>query len=240
MRIDKYLADCNIATRSEIKKLIKQKRVTINEQLVKTAKTQVDETSDIVQFDGQTVSYQKAYYYLLNKPAGILSATRDLSQVTVLDLLDDEDYRADLFPVGRLDKDTTGLLMISNDGKLSHQLLSPKKHVQKQYYAAIEGIVTAETVEAFAQPMTLKDGLVTKPAKLEILTVDEANNTSEILVTIAEGKYHQVRRMFAANDLHVAALKRIKMGNLTLPDDLAEGEYRPMTTAELALIQQSE
>ncbi|KRN88491.1 pseudouridine synthase [Ligilactobacillus ceti] len=239
MRLDKYLADLKIGTRSEIKKMIKQKRITVNQEIVKNGKLQIDETTAQVVVDGEMMQYQTMYYYILNKPQGVLSATNDAVQKTVLDLFSPADYRDDLFPVGRLDKDTTGLLLISNDGELAHQLLSPKKHVAKTYRAEIAGFVTEAEVDKFAAGMTLKDGSELKPAQLVILKHDQAGNKSQIEVTIHEGKYHQIKRMFGAVGMKVETLQRLTMGSLRLPKDLALGKYRPLTSAELQELQKN-
>lgn len=233
MRIDKLLSNLGIGTRSEIKKLIKQKQVKINDNLVKNGKEQVDPEVDKITVNDQSVSRQLTRYYMLNKPQNVITATTDASQRTVLDLIDKADLVKDLAPVGRLDKDTTGLLLLTNDGQLSHRLLAPHKHVNKTYQATIDGIVTEETVNEFKDGIKLKDGTLCKPADLKIISTSEDENQSKIEITITEGKYHQIKRMFAACGMHVATLKRISMGPLTLDPSLDEGQYRPFSDKEI-------
>lgn len=224
MRIDKYLANMNVGSRSEVHKLIKKGIVKVNDQLVKTPKEQVKD-SDEVTVNNQVVSYQKYHYFLLNKPKGVLSATEDRSQGTVISLLKPQDQYQGLAPVGRLDKDTTGLLLITNDGQLNHNLLAPGKHVAKIYRAEIAGVADEETVKIFASGMTLGDGTKLKPAKLKILKQDKEDDTSEIEIEISEGKYHQIKRMFGEVGMKVTTLDRLSMGKLTLPEDLKRGDY---------------
>ncbi|MBO0441802.1 pseudouridine synthase [Candidatus Enterococcus ikei] len=233
MRLDKFLAETGIGSRKEAKQLLKKNLVTVNDRVVKDGKTQVNETQDIIKFAGEELTYQKYYYYMLHKPQGVISATEDKWDQTVVDLLRDEDYREDLFPVGRLDKDTEGLLLLTNDGQLAHQLLSPKKHVDKEYFAKVQGIVTEEDILHFAAGFALTNKEQVKPSKLVIKSVDEVNETSEICLIIQEGKFHQVKRMFEAVDKKVTYLKRLRMGHLWLDEDLALGEYRALTEAEL-------
>lgn len=229
MRLDKYLADMGIGTRSEVKKLIRQGKVTIDGRKAKAPEEKIDGKEQNVCVDGTPVVYETFEYYMLNKPAGVISATYDKEQKTVLDLIESR-KRKDLFPVGRLDKDTEGLLLITNDGNLSHRLLSPKKHVDKLYYAKVEGVVTEEDVTRFANGLDIGEGEYTKPAKLKVLLSDEI---SEIELTIQEGKFHQVKRMFEAVGKRVIYLKRLSMGNLRLDKTLALGEYRPLSKKEL-------
>lgn len=233
MRIDRFLSHMNVASRKELKVLFKAGRVRVDGTVVKDAKFKVNEAT-VVYVDDEPVRYQTYFYWLMNKPAGVISATTD-PQKTVLDLLAPADLRDDLFPVGRLDKDTTGLLLLTNDGDLSHALLSPKKHVSKVYRATIAGIVTAEDQARFEAGLVLSD-FTAQPAQLEILSVDEAQQGSQIAVEIHEGKFHQVKRMFHAVGKEVLTLERLKMGPLALPDDLDRGQYRALTDAELALL----
>lgn len=233
MRIDRFLSHMNVASRKELKVLFKAGRVRVDGTVVKDAKFKVNEAT-VVYVDNEPVRYQTYFYWLMNKPAGVISATTD-PQKTVLDLLAPADLRDDLFPVGRLDKDTTGLLLLTNDGDLSHALLSPKKHVSKVYRATIAGIVTAEDQARFEAGLVLSD-FTAQPAQLEILSVDEAQQGSQITVEIHEGKFHQVKRMFHAVGKEVLTLERLKMGPLALPDDLDRGQYRALTDAELALL----
>lgn len=233
MRIDKYLANMNVGSRKQVHELIKQGIVTVNGKVVKTPKEKVKE-GDVVEVNGEEIKYQQYHYFLLNKPKGVLSATEDLHQKTVIDLLDPKDRYKDMSPVGRLDKDTTGLLLLTNDGQLNHELLAPSKHIDKVYRAEIAGVADGETVKVFAQGMTLKDGTSLKPAKLEILETDEENDTSKIEITIKEGKYHQIKRMFGAQGMKVVELERLQMGSLKLDPALKRGQYRELTDEELA------
>ncbi len=236
MRLDKFLADMNFGSRKEVKQSIKKGYVTVNGTVVKSDKFQVEEQKDLVLFVGERVHYQKDFYYLLNKPGGVVSATVDNHDATVLDLFDNDTFREDLFPVGRLDKDTEGLLLIMNDGQLAHRLLSPKHHVEKEYYAEVAGIMTPEDVVLFKEGLTIDGGEVCLPAELMIDTVDEAANTCQIRLILHEGKFHQVKRMVKAVGKEVTYLKRLRMGGLTLDETLALGEFRPLTQDELKLL----
>ncbi|WP_297074577.1 pseudouridine synthase, partial [uncultured Enterococcus sp.] len=194
MRLDKFLADMEFGSRKEVKQFIKKGRVKVNGVICKSDKTQVDELNDHILFDDELVHYQNQFYYILHKPQGVISATVDNFDETVVDLLDDDVFREDLFPVGRLDKDTEGLLILTNDGALAHQLLSPKKHVEKAYYAKVSGQMTPEDVVAFKQGLTIDQKEVCLPAELTILSYDEALDESEIELVLHEGKFHQVKR----------------------------------------------
>lgn len=232
IRLDKYLADMGAGTRQEVKRCIRQGRVKVDGVTVVKPEMKVDENSSSVSLDDQTVGYAAYEYYMLNKPAGALSATEDAKDTTVVELIESR-KRKDLFPVGRLDKDTVGLLLITNDGALSHRLLSPKHHVDKRYYAKIEGIVTQEDVKAFETGVnigTIQNEEWTRPARLEII---KSAPISEIRLTIQEGKYHQVKRMFEAVDKKVLYLKRECMGSLELDESLEPGSYRALTDEEL-------
>lgn len=231
MRLDKYLAEAGMGSRKEVKSVLKTGKVTVNGKVIKDGKLHVDESKDQVNYGEQLLSYQEFYYYLLNKPAGVVSATKDNIDKTVVQLLKAQDFRADIFPVGRLDKDTEGLLLLTNDGALSHNLLSPKKHVEKEYFAQIRGQVTEETIQQFAAGLTLKSGEAVKPGELFIEKSDE--ESSEIRLIIHEGKFHQVKRMFEAVDMKVTYLKRIRMGSLQLDKTLNLGEYRPLKSEEI-------
>lgn len=224
MRIDKYLANMNVGSRKEVHQLIKQGIVAVNGTTVKTPKQQVKE-SDQVTVNGDAVAYQKYHYFLLNKPKGVLSATEDRSQPTVISLLAPQDRYQGIVPVGRLDKDTTGLLLLTNDGQLNHELLAPGKHVDKVYRAEIAGVANDATVKTFASGMTLGDGTKLQPAELKILSQDEEHDRSTTEIKIREGKYHQIKRMFGAVGMKVVELERISMGKLTLPANLKRGEY---------------
>lgn len=224
MRIDKYLANMNVGSRKEVHLLIKKGIVAVNGVTVKTPKQQVKE-SDQVTVNGDAVAYQKYHYFLLNKPKGVLSATEDRSQPTVISILAPQDRYQGIVPVGRLDKDTTGLLLLTNDGQLNHELLAPGKHVDKVYRAEIAGVANDATVKTFASGMTLGDGTKLQPAELKILSQDEEHNRSTTEIKIREGKYHQIKRMFGAVGMKVVELERISMGKLTLPANLKRGEY---------------
>lgn len=217
-------------TRSEVKKAISKGLVRVNNVIVKKPETKLDTDSDHVLFDGVLVGYAQHEYYMLNKPSGVISATEDKREKTVIDLII-ERKRKDLFPVGRLDRDTEGLLLISNDGELAHRLLSPSKHVDKVYYAKIDGEVTIEDVEAFQQGVDIGEEKLTRPAKLRVL---KSGTQSEIELTICEGKFHQVKRMFQAVGKEVVYLKRLQMGTLILDESLKPGEYRELTEQEIA------
>lgn len=229
MRLDKYLCEAGAGTRSEVKELIRRGRITVNEKPAGKPDQKISETSDSVCLDGQPVLAAGNVYYMLNKPAGYVSSTVQTDGPSVLDLLADAPGKG-LFPAGRLDRDTEGLLLITNDGKLSHDLLSPKKHVEKEYYAKIEGIVTEEDVVRFEEGLDIGEKRRTLPARLLIL---QSGTESEILLTIREGKFHQVKRMFEAVGKRVVYLKRVSMGSLTLDEALASGAYRPLTADEL-------
>lgn len=258
LRLDKYLADLGIGTRSEVKKLIRTKQITVNGVPALKPEIKIDEQADEVCLRGEKLSYAAYEYYLFHKPAGCISATEDRVHQTVMDYLTDT-VRSDLFPVGRLDIDTEGLLLITNDGALAHELLSPARHVAKTYYAKVQGQVTEEDVELFRQGVDIGEDRLTKPAKLVILKNDlsckeiasepyhmanvakndviggemEDSIFSEIELTITEGKFHQVKRMFHAAGKEVVYLKRLSMGSLVLPEDLKPGEYRKLTDEEL-------
>ena len=233
MRLDKYLAEMGAGTRSEVKKLIRAGRVTINDAVAEKPEQKLDPEADTVCLDGEVLLYAAYEYYLFHKPAGCVSATEDKVRKTVMDYLTDT-LRDDLFPVGRLDIDTEGLLLITNDGALAHELLSPAHHVPKTYYARVAGRVTEEDVRQFQKGVDIGEEKLTKPAELVILASGEE---SEIELTITEGRFHQVKRMFQAVGKEVLYLKRLSMGPLTLPETLLPGEYRALTQEELNLLQ---
>ena len=233
MRIDKMLANLGYGSRKEVKTLLKNKAVKVNDEIIKDAKYQVDPTVDDILLYNEKIEYKDFIYLMMNKPPGVISATEDTREETVIDLLQIEDSVYSPFPVGRLDKDTEGLLLITNDGKLAHRLLSPKKHVPKTYFAVIKGIVGEEDISAFQNGVTLDDGYVTKPGYLKIL---KSGETSDIELTISEGKFHQVKRMFESVGKKVMYLKRISMGPLLLDETLELGEYRELTDEEIELL----
>ncbi|EGT2205284.1 rRNA pseudouridine synthase [Clostridioides difficile] len=234
-RIDKILSNLGYGSRSEIKKYCKQGSVVVNGSEVSNPGTQVDTENDEILFNGEEVIYREYIYLMMNKPDGYISATTDKYDPTVLDLIGLSYLAFEPFPVGRLDKDTEGLLVLTNDGKLSHRVLSPKKHVPKTYYAKIDGVVTEEDVEAFLEGVVLDDGYKTMPSQLNILKSDDE---SEIELTIHEGKFHQVKRMFESVGKKVVYLKRLSMGNLKLDESLELGEYRELTDEEVKLIEE--
>lgn len=237
MRLDKLISHCGYGSRKEVKEILKKENVEVNGKRVKDGKFSVNEVSDNVTLNGEVLEYQKYFYYMLHKPEGVISATEDNRHKTVLDLLSREDYRDDLFPVGRLDKDTTGLLILTNDGKLSHNLLSPKKHVSKCYHALIEGVVTEEDVAKFKEGLVISGDEECLPGYLTIVSVDEKLKQSRIEVVISEGKYHQVKRMFEAVGKTVMTLHRHSMGGLILDATLSKGSYRKVTQEELEVLQ---
>ncbi len=212
--------------------MLKAGRVTVNGKKEKSAKLQINEERDEIRFDGQVLEYEEFVYYMMNKPQGVISATEDSIHRTVLDLLDDIARTKEVFPVGRLDIDTHGLLLLTNDGKLAHALLSPKRHVDKTYLAQVEGIMSQEDVETFAKGIPLKD-FTCQPAKLELVSVDPEKNQSLVRVTIAEGKFHQVKRMVSYCGKEVVDLQRVTMGTLALDENLERGEWRRLTKEEL-------
>ena len=230
MRLDKYLCETGFGTRSQVKDLLKKGQVMVNGEVVKKPELKINETTDQILCQGKKASYQKNIYLILHKPAGVVSATEDNREKTVLDLVRPEDRKNGLFPVGRLDKDTEGLLLLTDDGELAHRLLSPKKHVDKTYYAKIDGQVTEEHVKQFREGLNIGDEKKTLPAVLTILL---SGPVSEIEVTIHEGRFHQIKRMFEAVGCKVTYLKRLSMGSLVLDETLPPEEYRPVTEAEL-------
>lgn len=233
MRLDKYLVHVGYGTRSVVQKVIRSKKVKVDHEVVVKPETSINPVTSIVEVNGERMDYEEFYYFLLNKPGGYITATEDNREQTVLDLLEQRDQNKEVFPVGRLDKDTEGLLILTNDGKMAHSLLSPKHHVDKVYYAKVLGRMEEADIETFAKGIVLSDGTTYEPGKLEIITSGEE---SEIYVTIREGKFHQVKRMVQAVGKEVTYLKRIKMGGLSLPEDLSLGTYRRMTQEELDLL----
>ena len=232
MRLDKFLVACAVGSRTEVKNFLKSGRVTVNGKKEKSAKLQINEETDEICFDGQKLDYEEFVYYMMNKPQGVISATEDPKHKTVLDLLDDLARSKEVFPVGRLDIDTHGLLLLTNDGQLAHALLSPKRHVDKTYLARVDGIMTQEDVETFAKGIPLKE-FTCQSAKLELVALDREKSQSLVRVTIAEGKFHQVKRMVAYCGKEVVDLQRLAMGTLILDENLKRGEWRRLTKEEL-------
>ena len=232
-RLDKVLSNFGFGTRSEIKQLIKNGAVKVDGAAVKDSGMQVSPDSSVIDVDGKILNYREFIYIMMNKPAGVISATEDNKQRTVLDILPEEFKCFDLFPAGRLDIDTEGLLLLTNDGKLAHELLSPKKHVPRRYYALVDGIVSEDVAESFKEGIILDDGYKTMPAELFII---KGGQRSEIELVLHEGKFHQVKRMFEAVGRKVLFLKRIRMGELDLDPELAAGECRELTAHEVRML----
>lgn len=230
MRLDKFIAGCGIGSRKDVKALIRAGRVQVNDTIAKREAVQVDEKQDSIKLDGELLFYTRFQYLMLHKPAGVVSATFDQHFQTVLDLVPEQYRHFDLFPVGRLDIDTTGLLFLTNDGALAHRLTSPRHHAEKTYFVRVDGFVGETDVLAFRDGIRLDDGYLCKSAALRIVS---AGAESEVELTIHEGKFHQVKRMFEAVGKRVLVLKRLSMGGVTLDPSLPEGEMRPLTQAEL-------
>lgn len=242
IRLDKMLSHMGYGTRSEVRKAVKQGLVTVDGRPVKDSGMAVDAGTQDVRFGGERVLYREFIYLMMNKPPGVISATEDARERTVVDLLSPADAALQPFPAGRLDKDTEGLLLLTNDGQLAHRLLSPRKHVPKTYEAKVAGSRTVgdADVQAFAAGVKLDDGYITMPAELEVKETDEGPDgraISVVRLTIREGKYHQVKRMFEAVGLKVVHLRRLSMGPLVLDASLAPGDYRELTEKELRLLQ---
>ncbi len=229
MRLDKFLCDTGIGSRSVVKQLLKKGLVTVNGAVETSPDKKIEEHSDIIIFDHKKLSYSKFHYYMLHKPAGVITSTQDKKEKTIMHLLENIPTR-NLFPVGRLDKDTEGLLLITDDGDLAHKLLSPKKHVDKTYLVELEFPITKDAVESLEAGVDIGDKELTMPAKVKI--IDE----NRIEIIIQEGRYHQVKRMMRAVDNKVLYLKRISMGPLLLPPDLEKGCFRPLLETEIQLL----
>lgn len=233
-RLDKILASFYSLSRADTKKLMKKQCVRVNGRAVDSLDIKVDPACDEITVDGESITYRKYIYIMLNKPKGIISASEDKTEKTVTDLVPPELYRNGLFPAGRLDRDTTGFVLITDDGGFAHRILSPKNHIEKTYHALLEKPLTDEDIVHFLSGVELKDGTLCLEAKVRMLE----GNTAEVI--IHEGKYHQVKRMFAALGNRVIELKRVKMGSLALDDRLEEGQCRELTAEEVALIEQKE
>ncbi len=231
-RIDKIIASQGKYSRSEVKKLVKAGLVTLNGEKVRSCDLKCDADTDSIVVDGERLDYKKHIYIMLNKPKGVISATQDTNQPTVLDLVPNELKRQGLFPAGRLDGDTTGFVLITDDGDFAHRILSPKNHIMKTYHASLSSPLTQQDIEKFKQGLVLGDG--TKCLEAEVSVLDGKSNVAQI--SICEGKYHQVKRMFASLGNKVVELKRIKMGGLFLDEELEEGQCRELTEKELKLI----
>lgn len=238
IRLDKYLSDMGKGTRSQIKSDIRKGMVCVNGAVENSPERKVTKEDEIT-YGQERVSYEKYRYYLLNKPSGVITATKDESERTVLELIREEDRIPGLFPVGRLDKDTEGLLLLTNDGELAHQLLSPRKHVRKTYFVRLEGILSEDDIARLHQGIALKDKTICKPAECTVKGADYDAGTCEVELSITEGKYHQVKRMMAACKTKVVYLKRISMGDLKLDASLETGAYRELSKEEVLLLKES-
>ena len=228
IRLDKYLADMGQGTRTEVKKAIKKGKISVNQEIIKNPEYKVDTQTDVVVADGKKIVYEDLVYYMLNKPQGVVSATEDKREKTVLDLIRDK-KRKDLFPVGRLDKDTEGLLLITNDGELAHQLLAPKKHVDKKYFVRLKTPLLEADRKHLEQGVDIGEDKLTMPSRVFFLNEEK----DEVEIIICEGKFHQVKRMFQAVGNEVVFLKRLSMGSLVLDEKLQIGEYRLLTSEEI-------
>ncbi len=231
VRLDKFLCDCNMGTRSQVKDAIRRGQVQVNGILEKKADRKIDEACDTITFCGEPCNYRRYAYYMLNKPEGVVSATVDNTADTVLSLLWDVTDK-NLFPVGRLDKDTTGLLLITNDGDLAHRMLSPRKHVDKTYLVGLRDPLSADATDQLTKGVDIGDEELTLPAKVEIIDAKDST-TPQILLTIREGRFHQVKRMLQAVENQVLTLKRVSFGPLCLDDTLKPGDYRELTSEEV-------
>ena len=232
IRLDKFLSEMSGWTRSEVKKIVRTGSLTVDGNEVKKPETKIDEKLSIVSVDGRQIKYNKYEYYMLNKPKGFVSATTDREYKTVVDIISSSEKK-DLFPVGRLDIDTEGLLLITNDGELAHRLLAPKNHVEKTYYVEVSGILDDVDVDAVEKGLDIGEEKNTIPAKMEILKTDIQNNISSCYLTIHEGKFHQVKRMMKKLGKTVTYLKRVSMGSLILDSKLKKGNYRKLTEQEI-------
>lgn len=230
-RLDKIISNLGYGSRKEVKDLVKKKLVEVDGEIVKDNKMKIDPENSVIKISGEELFYRKHIYLMMNKPDGVVSATHDSRDETVIDLLYVDHQAFDPFPVGRLDKDTVGLLFLTNDGELNHRLISPKWGVDKVYFAKIDKKVTESDIEKFKNGITLDDGYLCKEAKLEVL--NSSDEGSEIHITIHEGKFHQVKRMFEAVGKSVTYLQRIEFGGLKLDPELEEGEYRELTDEEI-------
>ena len=234
IRLDKYLADMGLGTRTEVKRDIKKGRISVNEEIVKSPEYKIDTQTDIVLADGKEIAYEELVYYMLNKPQGVISATEDRREKTVLDLISDK-KRKDLFPVGRLDKDTEGLLLITNDGELAHNLLAPKKHVDKKYFVRLKTALSEDNRKQLEEGVDIGEDKLTMPSQVFLLNKEK----DEAEIIIREGKFHQIKRMFHAVGNEVIFLKRLSMGSLVLDENLLPGEYRLLTPEEIERLKEN-
>lgn len=234
IRIDKMLSNSGIGSRKDVKNIIKSGKVTVDGKIIKSSDLKIDPENSKIIVNGKELTYKKNIYLLMNKPAGVISATYDKKEKTVIDILPNNFKNIDLFPVGRLDKDTVGMLILTNDGDFAHNTLSPKKHVWKKYYATVSGIVTQEDIQFFEKGVEIGENEICKSAKLQICTTND--NTTNVTIEISEGKFHQIKRMFKAVGKEVLFLKRIKFGGLELDENIAEGSVRELSEIELKKI----
>jgi len=235
-RIDKILSNLGHGTRKEVKALLKKGKVEIDGIIAKDSAMKIDPDKAVIKVSGEEINYRKFIYLIMNKPAGVVSATVDNHDETVIDLLDQEYHSFKPFPIGRLDKDTVGLLLITNDGELNHKLIAPKNHVDKVYYAEINKFIDAKDITTFKNGVVIDDGYKCMPAILEVLNAND--DGSEVMVTIQEGKFHQVKRMFESVDKKVVFLRRISFGPLKLDENLCEGQYRELSEEEINSLKQ--
>lgn len=239
LRLDKILSHMNIASRSDIKKMARQGCIQVNGETIIDTSRHFDPETAVILVNQQPVRYQQYWYWMMNKPQNVVSATYDGRDRTVLDLMSREEVLFEPFPVGRLDKDTEGLLLLTNDGELAHFLLSPRFHVPKTYFLTVQGVLKAEDIEACHEGLILEDGAKTLPSVLNILSTNISENQSSAEITIHEGKYHQVKRMMEVLNCEVTYLKRIRFGPLTLDENIQLGDYRLLTEAELELLRKA-
>lgn len=232
VRVDKFLADSGIATRSKIRELAKKGLIRVNNEIVKKTDLKIDVQKDEIFFDGKKIEYQKYHYYILNKPAGYITATIDSRDKTVMDILKDVPYK-NMFPVGRLDKDTEGLLLITDDGDLAHKLLAPKNHIDKTYFVKCSGIISDRDISVLESGVDIGDNKPTMPARAVLKATDDEKNISELFLTIREGRFHQVKRMIKAVGKTVIYLERVAFGSIKLDDSIERGKYRRLTEDEI-------
>ncbi len=232
MRLDRFLANSGVGTRKEVKEILKKRKIKVNDSIITDGSIHIDENKDAVKYEEKEISYKPFIYIMMNKPDGVISSTEDDEHRTVIDLLENKYRTYSVFPIGRLDIDTEGLLILTNDGILTHKLLAPNKHVDKKYYVELKNPVLKSDIEKLENGIELENGFVTKNAKVEVIE----NSEDKVYITITEGKYHQVKRMFKAVNNKVLYLKRVQMGNLKLDDKLKVGKYRELTEKEINIL----
>ena len=232
MRLDRFLANSGVGTRKEVKEILKKRKIKVNDSIITDGSIHIDENKDAVKYEEKEISYKPFIYIMMNKPDGVISSTEDDEHRTVIDLLENKYRTYSVFPIGRLDIDTEGLLILTNDGILTHKLLAPNKHVDKKYYVELKNPVLKSDIEKLENGIELENGFVTKNAKVEVIE----NSEDKVYITITEGKYHRVKRMFKAVNNKVLYLKRVQMGNLKLDDKLKVGKYRELTEKEINIL----